>query len=124
MKQVQTPNAPTAMGPYSQGIISGGFVFCAGQTPMDPLTGELCEGGIEEQTEQVMKNISAVLGEAGSHPGKIVKTTIFLKDFNDFEKVNAVYGSFLGDVKPARTTIEVSRLPKDALVEIECIAMM
>ena len=120
-KVINTVNAPKAIGPYSQAIEANGMVFISGQIPINPENGQIPEG-IEAQTEQVMKNIGAILKEAGADFSGIVKTNIYLKNFADFERVNKVYESYLGDIKPARTTVEVSRLPKDALVEIECIA--
>ena len=122
MEKVQTDGAPAAIGPYSQAVKSGGFVFCSGQIPLTP-SGEVVQGGAKTQTTQAMENLRAVLSSAGSDLSKIVKTTIFLSDMNDFADVNEVYGSyFVGDMKPARATVEVSRLPKDVKVEIECIA--
>jgi 2-iminobutanoate/2-iminopropanoate deaminase len=122
MEAVKTLKAPKPIGPYSQGIKLDNLVFCSGQTPLDPVTMEICSLDIVEQTKKVMENIGAILKEAGSDYSKIVKTNIYLKNFSDFERVNKVYESYLGDIKPARTTVEVSRLPKEALVEIECIA--
>jgi 2-iminobutanoate/2-iminopropanoate deaminase len=122
MEAVKTPHAPKPIGPYSQGIKLDNLIFCSGQTPLDPVTMEICSLDIIEQTKKVMENIGAILKEAGSDYSKIVKTNIYLKNFADFERMNKVYESYLGDVKPARTTVEVSRLPKEALVEIECIA--
>jgi 2-iminobutanoate/2-iminopropanoate deaminase len=122
MEAVKTSEAPKPIGPYSQGIKLDNLVFCSGQTPLDAVTMEMCSLDIVEQTKKVMENIGAILKEAGSDYSKIVKTNIYLKNFADFERVNKVYESYLGDIKPARTTVEVSRLPKDALVEIECIA--
>lgn len=122
MKTVQTENAPKAVGPYSQAIIANGFVFCAGQIALDPQSGNLVEG-IEKQTHQVIKNLQAVLESGESSLEHIVKTTIYIKDMNDYAKVNEIYGSYFADHKPARATVEVARLPKDALVEIEAIAI-
>lgn len=124
MQAVKTNNAPAPIGPYSQAIRLDNLIFCSGQTPLDPKTMQICSLDIVEQTKQTMENISAILKESGSDLSKIVKTTIYLKNFADFERMNKVYESYLGEIKPARTTVEVSRLPKDALVEIECIAMM
>ncbi len=124
MRQVKTPNAPQAIGPYSQAVISGDLVFCSGQIPLD-VDGNFVNGGIEEQTHQVLKNMSAVLIEAGSSMDKVVKTTIYLSSMEDFSLVNGVYAEyFFAEIKPARATVEVSRLPKDVLVEIDCIAML
>jgi len=119
---VATSNAPGAIGPYSQAIKSSGFVFCSGQIPIDPSTGEFVSGGVAEQTEQVLKNLMAVLAAAGSRLENIVKTTVFLADMNDFSAMNEVYGKYFGDTKPARATVQAARLPRDAKVEIECIA--
>ncbi|HIX06587.1 MAG TPA: RidA family protein [Candidatus Fournierella pullicola] len=121
MKCVQTDHAPAAIGPYSQALISGGLVFTSGQIPLDPATGAVVAGGIEAQTEQVMKNLAAVLAEAGSGLEKAVKTTCFLADMNDFAAFNEVYARhFTG--KPARSCVAVRQLPKSVLVEVEVIA--
>jgi len=121
MKYVQTNHAPAAIGPYSQALISGGLVFTSGQIPLDPATGAVVAGGIEAQTEQVMKNLAAVLAEAGSGLEKAVKTTCFLADMNDFAAFNEVYARhFTG--KPARSCVAVRQLPKSVLVEVEVIA--
>ena len=121
MKVIQTSAAPAALGPYSQAIISGNFVFTAGQTPLDPGTGQLVGSSIGEQAEQVIKNIKAILEAAGSSIEKVVKTTCFLADMGDFAAFNETYAKhFTG--KPARSTFAVKQLPKDALVEIETIA--
>jgi len=119
---IRTPNAPPAIGPYSQAIVNGEFVFCSGQIPLDPTTGEVVAGGIQEQTHQVLKNLRAVLEAAGSGLEHVVKTTVFLKSMNDFAAMNAVYATYFADAPPARSTVEVARLPRDVLVEIECIA--
>ena len=123
-KQVQTDKAPKAIGPYSQGIIANGFVFCSGQIPIDPATSELNTGTIEEQTRQVLKNVSAVLEAAGSSLDEAVRVTVFLQDMNDFAKMNAVYGEFFKAPNPARAAFQVARLPRDAKVEIEAIALV
>ena len=120
LRSVHTPKAPEAIGPYSQAIISGPFVFCSGQIGIDPAAGVLAEG-IETQTRQALANIKAVLEQAGSSPDKVVKTTIFLKKIEDFAAVNKMYGEFFCSHRPARSTVEVSSLPKGALIEIECI---
>lgn len=120
-KKIETKNAPAAIGPYSQAIEVGNFIFTSGQIPIDPLTGNLVSGGIEEQTTQVIKNLSAVLEEAGSKLDRVIKTTCFLQNIGDFAKFNAVYGKYFTG-KPARSCVEVSALPKGALVEIEVIA--
>jgi 2-iminobutanoate/2-iminopropanoate deaminase len=119
---IQTPDAPPAIGPYSQAIVSGELVFCSGQIPLDPMTGEVVAGGIQEQTHQVLKNLRAVLEAAGSGLDYVLKTTVFLKSMNDFAAMNAVYATYFSSAPPARSTVEVARLPRDVLVEIECIA--
>jgi 2-iminobutanoate/2-iminopropanoate deaminase len=119
---VQTENAPKAIGPYSQAITHGNLVFCSGQIPLDPKSMQIVGTDISAQTTQVLKNIDAVLKAAGSAPDCVVKTTVFLKDFNDFQTMNGIYEEFFGAHKPARSTVEVARLPRDVLVEIECIA--
>ena len=125
MKQiVQTENAPQAIGPYSQAIVSGNFIYTSGQIPLDPRTGEFVEGGIAEQTEQVLRNLSAVLEAAGSDLSRAVKTTVFLADMTDFAEMNTVYGKFFGENAPARSTIQAARLPRDARVEIEVVALV
>lgn len=122
MEYVQTPGAPEAIGPYAQAVASGGWVFCSGQIPLDPHTMEVVGGGIETQTQQVFNNLQAVLKAAGMTLQHVVKTTVFLADLNDFQAMNAVYGRAFGDHKPARATVEVSKLPRGVRVEIECIA--
>jgi 2-iminobutanoate/2-iminopropanoate deaminase len=122
-KQIQTDHAPAAIGPYSQGIAAGGFVFCSGQIPLDPVTGAVVAGGIEEQTRQVFKNLSAILEAAGSSLDQAVKCTVFLQDMNDFAAMNKVYAEFFKGVAPARAAYQVVRLPKDVKVEIDCIAV-
>ena len=121
---VSTTNAPKAIGPYSQAIRTGEFVFCSGQIPLDPVTNQLIEGDISAQTERVLKNLSAVLWQAGTDIDKVVKTTVFLKNMSDFPAMNEVYGRFFPKNPPARSTVEVARLPKDVLVEIDVIALM
>jgi len=120
---ISTPNAPKAIGPYSQAIKANGFVFVSGQVAFDPATGNLIAGGIEQQTEQVMKNLSAILQAAGSGWDKVVKTTVFLKNMSEFGQMNEVYGKFLKNAPPARSTVEVARLPRDVSVEIDVIAL-
>jgi 2-iminobutanoate/2-iminopropanoate deaminase len=122
VKIVATAEAPAAIGPYSQAVIAGDMVYTSGQIPLRA-DGTLLEGGIAKQAEQVLKNLEAVLREAGSGLTQVVKTTVFLKDMNLFAEFNEMYGSFFKDHKPARSTVEVARLPKDVLVEIECIAL-
>jgi 2-iminobutanoate/2-iminopropanoate deaminase len=122
---IATNLAPAAIGPYSQGIRVGNLVFTAGQIALDPATQQVVAPGIAEQTTQVMENLKAILEAAGTSLAKVVKATVFLKDFNDFAAMNAVYGAYLapqGVAAPARSTVEVSRLPKDVLVEIDLIA--
>ena len=124
MKEVvSTDRAPGAIGPYSQAIKAGGMVFCSGQIPIDPATGEFVDGGVAEQTEQVFKNLIAVLEAAGSGLEGVVKTTVFLADMNDFVAMNEVYAKYFATNKPARATVQAARLPRDAKVEIECIAL-
>ena len=118
---IATKGAPAALGPYSQAIISGDLVFCAGQLGLDPATGELAEG-VEAQAERALRNMAAVLDAAGCSFGDVVKTTIFLADINDFATVNAVYATHMVDPAPARSTFAVGALPKGALIEIEAIA--
>jgi 2-iminobutanoate/2-iminopropanoate deaminase len=122
MKTISTPNAPSAIGPYSQGKVSGGFLFTAGQIPLIPETMEIVAGGIEAQAEQVLNNLTAVLREAGSGWDRVVKTTVFLTDLADFVAFNAVYERRLGSAKPARSTVQVAALPKGVKVEIDLIA--
>ena len=125
MKQIVfTEDAPRAIGPYSQAVKAGGFVFASGQIPIDPATGEFVPGGVAEQTEQVMRNLTAVLTAAGSSMEKVLKTTVFLVDMNDFAAMNEVYGRHFHSSAPARATVEVARLPRDARVEIDLIALM
>lgn len=119
---VHTDLAPAAIGPYSQAIRSGDLIFCSGQIALIPDTGVMLEGDVEAQTRQVMQNLGKVLEAAGAEWDDVVKTTIFLKDLGDFQRVNAIYGEQFSGTAPARATVEVSRLPKDALVEIDAIA--
>ena len=122
MQMINTYKAPKAIGPYSQAVKYENFLFVSGQIALDPKTGELVGSTVEEQTRQVMENIKAILEEAELNFNHVVKTTIYLKNINDFDKVNRVYGEYFPEHKPARATIEVSNLPKGALVEIEVIA--
>lgn len=122
MKFVSTPHAPKAIGPYSQAVKTGGFIFCSGQIPIQPLTGEFSGTEIRQQTRQVLENLSAVLKAAGSALEQVVKTTVYLADMSDFEGMNEVYAAHFGNHRPARAAVEVSRLPKNVLVEIECVA--
>lgn len=121
---IKTDNAPGAVGPYSQAIVANGMVFTAGQTGTDPATKKLVDGGIEAQTRQVLNNVKAVLDAAGVSLGNVVKTTVFLADMNDFAAMNAVYSEFFPQPYPARSTVQVARLPGDALVEIETISVV
>ena len=122
MEQVSTKDAPAAIGPYSQAVVSGGFLFSAGQIALDPASGQIVEGGVTAQTERVMKNLLAVLEAAGLGWNDIVKTTVYLHDMADFPTVNEIYGRVLGDARPARSTVQVTALPRGALVEIDLIA--
>ncbi len=123
MKEIiSTENAPGAIGPYSQAVKTGNMVFVSGQIPIDPATGQFVSDEVAEQTEQVFKNLQAVLEAAGSGLDKVVKTTVFLADMNDFAAMNEVYGKFFTSDYPARATVQAARLPRDARVEIECIA--
>jgi len=122
-KIISTPDAPAALGPYSQAVRVGSTVYCAGQIPLDPKSGEIVTGGIDVQTRRVLDNLTAVLKAEGLSFGNIVKTTIFLMDLGDFQKVNEVYGSYFKQQPPARSTVQVAALPKGARVEIEAIAV-
>jgi 2-iminobutanoate/2-iminopropanoate deaminase len=125
IRRIESPGAPAPVGPYSQAIAAGGFVFCAGQIPLDPATGKLVEGPIDVQAERVLANVKAVLEAAGSSLARVVKATVFLADLDDFGGMNAVYSRhFTSDPKPARTTIQAARLPAGARVEIEVIAAL
>ncbi|MBO4378685.1 MAG: RidA family protein [Clostridia bacterium] len=123
-KQITTPNAPAAIGPYSAGIAAGGFVFVSGQLPVDPGTGALCAGTIGDMTRQSLRNVIAVLEAAGSGADRIVKTTVFLADLGDFAAVNEAYAAFFEGEPPARSCVQVARLPRDARIEIEAIAAL
>ncbi len=120
---IATPDAPKAIGPYSQAIKANGFVFTAGQVAFDPATGQVVEGDVAAQTERVMKNLSAILKASGSGFEKVVRCTVFLKSMNDFAAMNEVYARYFASAPPARSTVEVARLPKDVLVEIDVIAI-
>ena len=122
-KIIATTAAPAAIGPYSQGIEGGSIVITSGQLPVDPVTGAFAEGGIAGQTRQSLNNVQAVLAQAGLTMENIIKTTVFLKDMNDFAAMNEVYATFFPENPPARSAVEVARLPKDAMVEIEAIAV-
>lgn len=121
---VKTTQAPAALGPYSQAIKAGGFVYVSGQVPIDPETGEFVAGGIAEQTDRVLKNVAAVLEAAGSSLDQVVKTTVFLADMNEFGAMNEVYAKFFTAAPPARATVQAARLPRDARVEIEAVALV
>ncbi|HAC15478.1 MAG TPA: reactive intermediate/imine deaminase [Bacteroidetes bacterium] len=121
-KIISTVNAPAAIGPYSQAIVHGGILYCSGQIPIDPATGEFAGSTIDVQAEQVMKNLEAILSAAGTDFSKVIKCTIFLADMGDFATVNGIYGKYFQSEPPARETVAVKTLPKNALVEISCIA--
>lgn len=123
MNIVQTERAPKAVGPYSQAVVHGDLVFCAGQIALDPATGELVGGNTREQTDRVLRNLAAVLEAAGSDLAHVVKTTVFLSDISDFAEMNAVYAAAFGAHRPARSTVPVGALPRGARVEIECVAV-
>ena len=120
---IKTEDAPKAIGPYSQAVVAGGFVFASGQIPTDPATGQFVEGGISEQTRQVLRNLSKVLEAAGTGLERVVKTTVFLADMDDFAAMNEVYARFFKGNPPARSTVQAARLPRDARVEIDVIAL-
>ena len=122
MKIISTPNAPAAIGPYSQAVVSNGFAFLSGQIPLDPATGQLVVGDIAAQTERVLENLKAVLEAGGSSLNKVVKTTVYLKDMGEFSRMNEIYARYFGEKPPARATVEAARLPRDVRVEIDCIA--
>jgi 2-iminobutanoate/2-iminopropanoate deaminase len=122
-KPISTTAAPGAIGPYSQAILAGGFIFLSGQIPLDPASGQIVEGDIEAQTERVIQNLTAVLAAAGAGLDCVVKTTVFLKDMNDFARMNAVYAKHFTAPAPTRTTVEAARLPRDVRVEIDVIAL-
>jgi 2-iminobutanoate/2-iminopropanoate deaminase len=121
-KSVVSKDAPKPIGPYAQGVIAGGFLFCSGQIPLDPKTGEATVGDISAQTEQVMRNLMAVLKEAKMGPENVVKTTVYLRDMGDFAAMNEIYAKYLGKEPPARSTIQAAALPRGAAVEIDMIA--
>lgn len=121
---VSTPSAPAAIGPYSQAISAGGFLFVSGQIPLDPATGNMVDGDIAAQTHRVFKNLEAVLEAGGASLGAVVRTTVYLADMNDFPAVNEVYATYFSPPEPARATVQAARLPRDARVEIDCIAKL
>ncbi len=122
LARIQTDDAPAAIGPYSQAIVTGDFVFCSGQIPLDPSTGEMERGSIADQTDLVLRNMRAVLEAAGSGMDRVVKTTVFLADMGDFQEMNEVYAKHFGDHRPARAAVQAAALPKASGVEIECVA--
>jgi 2-iminobutanoate/2-iminopropanoate deaminase len=122
-KSVETEKAPKAIGPYVQAIKANGFIYTAGQIPIDPKTGNFVEGGIIEQTRQVLENLKAVLAASGSSANQVVKTTVYLKNMTDFGAMNEVYAEYFGNVKPARSTVAVAELPRGALIEIDLVAL-
>src|SRR5438105_2968470 len=124
LKKIATDKAPSAIGPYTQGIAANGFVFTAGQIPLDPVAGKIVEGGIVEQTDRVMQNLQEVLKAAGASWNDVVKTTVYLHDLSHFPTVNEVYGKWLGDARPARSTVQVPALQRGALVELDAIAVL
>lgn len=123
-QKIQSESAPAALGAYSQAIMANGLVFCSGQLGLDPKTGQFAGADVEAQTHQVLKNLQAVLQAAGSDLGKVVKTTVFLADMNDFQAMNGVYASYFPEPAPARSTVQVARLPRDGRVEIEVVATL
>lgn len=124
MEPIRTDRAPAAIGPYSQAVVHNGFAFLSGQIPLDPSTGQLVEGDIAAQTERVLASLAAVLEACGSSLSNVVKTTVFLKSMADFPKMNEVYARVFGETRPARSTVEAARLPRDVSVEIDCIAIV
>ncbi|HEX2693905.1 MAG TPA: RidA family protein [Gemmatimonadaceae bacterium] len=124
LKQISTGKAPSAIGPYSQGIVAGGVLYTAGQIALDPASGKIVEGGIVEQTDRVMQNLQEVLKEAGASWADVVKTTVYLHDLAHFPTVNEIYGRWLDGSRPARSTVQVSGLPRGALVEIDAVAVV
>ena len=124
LRTIHTDHAPAAIGPYSQGIVVNGLMFTAGQIALDPATGQIVAGGIDEQTRRVLANLEAILAEAGATWNDVVKTTVFLLDMKDFPRFNELYGAALGDARPARSTVQVSGLPRGVLVEVEAIVAL
>jgi len=123
LKAIQTNSAPQAVGPYSQGIIAGNLIFVSGQLPFDPETGDFVPGGIREMTARIIQNMKAILEEAGSSLDQVVKTTVFLTDMGDFVDMNEVYADYFGNHYPARSTVQVAALPKNAIIEMEAVAV-
>ena len=124
MQHVKTEHAPAAIGPYSQGIIANGFLYSAGQIALDPVSGKMAESEIVAQTDRVMQNLQSILESAGAQWGDVVKTTVYLHDLADFPTVNEIYGRWIGDARPARSTVQVAALPRGALIEIDLIALL
>jgi len=124
LRQISTDKAPSAIGPYSQAVIANGFLYTAGQIALDPVGGQIVPGGIVEQTERVMENLQAVLNAAGVSWNDVIKTTVYLHDLSNFPTVNEIYGRWLGDARPARSTVQVSGLPRGGMVEIDAIAVV
>jgi 2-iminobutanoate/2-iminopropanoate deaminase len=124
MEHIQTENAPAAIGPYSQGIVANGFLYSAGQIAIDPVSGQMVKAEIVAQTERVMENLQAVLDSAGAHWSDVVKTTVYLHDLAHFPIVNEIYGRWIGDARPARSTVQVAALPRGALIEVDLIALL
>ncbi len=122
-EEIETDRAPMPIGPYAQAVRANGFVFVSGQIPIDPATGAVVPGGIAAQTHQVMRNLAAILDAAGSGLNRIVKTSVFLKNLDDFPEMNRVYAEYLGATRPARATVQVARLPREVMVEIEAVAL-
>ncbi|MBI2447024.1 MAG: RidA family protein [Candidatus Omnitrophica bacterium] len=123
-KIIATSNAPKAIGPYSQGVLAGDFLFVSGQIPIDPKTNQIIEGDIALQTKQVMENIKGILESGGASMNNVVKATLYIKDMDEYGRINEVYSAYLGNVQPARSTVEVKRLPKDVRIEIDVIALV
>ena len=123
MESIQTDRAPQAIGPYSQAVKVNGLVFCSGQIPLDPISMQIIDGDVQAQTERVLQNLQAVLAAAGSSLAHVIKTTVFLADMNEFSAMNEVYARFFSEHRPARSTVEVARLPRDVRVEIEVVAL-
>ena len=123
-KTIQTDKAPAAIGPYSQGIVANGFLYTAGQIALDPATGQIVPGDVRVQTQRVLANLEAILAAAGASWSSVVKTTVYLQDMADFPVVNEIYGGALGDARPARSTVQVSALPRGVLVEIDAVALV
>jgi 2-iminobutanoate/2-iminopropanoate deaminase len=124
LRTIHTDKAPAAIGPYSQGIVTGNLLFTAGQIALDVATGQIVQGDVSAQTERVMTNLTAVLESAGTNWSQVVKTTVYLQDMADFPKVNEVYGRMIGDARPARSTVQVAGLPRGVLVEIDAVAVV